>query len=304
MGASVRLHFFLCLLLPSCFTPQKTKPLIVCTTGMIADVVANIAGDVVEVKTIMGPGIDPHVYRARAGDIDLLSRADLILYNGLHLEGKMGELFEKMKNQKPTIAVAQTVDKQRLRRSEFEGLYDPHIWHNVQLWREIIPRIVTALSDLLTDKKNELSERAQNYAQQLHALDAWVHEQAMELKPEQRILVTAHDAFGYFGQAYGFEVVGLQGISTDSEIGIKDIQELVDFIVEHKVPTIFVESSIPRRSLQAVQQAVQARGWHVELGDELFSDALGDATTGGDTYVTMIEHNVNSIVNGLVGNRS
>ena len=279
------------------YTMQTKRMHIVCTTGMITDAVKRIGGKYLEVHGLMGPGVDPHLYRARESDMHRLAQAEIIFYNGLHLEGKMADLFASMQRSKNVIAVSDAISKEQLMASEFLGMYDPHIWHDVNLWMHVITYIKDQLQIIDSQHANTYEQNARVFLKELESLDQYVKLNAQQVSQEQRILVTAHDAFSYFGNRYGFKVVGLQGFSTDSEVGIKDIQQLVSFIIKHQVPAIFVESSIPQRSIVAVQKAVEARGWSVIIGDELFSDALGDNT--GVTYIDMIKHNVDSIVAAL-----
>ncbi len=274
---------------------------IVCTTSMITDAVKKIGGDLIEVHGLMGCGVDPHIYRATEGDVHRLASADIIFYNGLHLEGKMSALFKKMKS-KTTIAVTDGIPFTKLLMlSDAHNTYDPHVWFDVELWQYVI---ITIRDTLIAQDPNEIHrinylQRAESYLHELTMLHEYIIRTTIQIPESQRILVTAHDAFGYFGRAYNFQVVGLQGISTDSDISTRDIQQLVEFIMANKVPTLFVESSIAHRTLQAVQYAVQARGWQVTIGGELFSDALGDPHTQAGTYIGMVRHNVDTIINGL-----
>ena len=244
----------------------------------------------------MGPGIDPHLYRARESDMHKLAAADLIFYNGLHLEGKMAEVFASMGRYTKTVAVTDAIPKEQLRSSEFVDLYDPHVWHDVRMWMMVVQFIITSMSDADPDNALVYQENGEQLLNELEVLDMYVIAKARQVPALQRILVTAHDAFGYFGNRYGFEVVGLQGLSTDSQVGIKDIQQLTSFIVNKKVQVLFVESSMPHRNIQAVQHAVEARGWYVTIGQELFSDALGDPQTPAGSYAGMIKHNIDTIV--------
>ena len=272
---------------------------IVTTTSMLADATRAVVSDHMIVHCLMGPGIDPHLYRARESDVHTLAAADLVIYNGLHLEGKMGQVLEGMNRFTTVVNASDELNKQNLRCADFENLYDPHIWFDVRLWISVVQYIQDAVMHLDPDHADVYKKNGDEYSAQLQSLHAYIKHRVAELKPEQRILVTAHDAFGYFGDAYGFEVVGLQGLSTDSDISTKDIQELADYIVAKKIPTIFVESAINARSLHAVQEAVAAQGYHVALGDELYSDALGDETSGAATYIDMVKHDVDTIVDGL-----
>lgn len=273
---------------------------IVCTTSIIEDTIRQLVGDDAQIISLMGPDIDPHLYRAREHDIQTLSSANLIIYNGLHLEGKLAEVLESMNRYVPTIGLANKLDHGRFIASpEYETMHDPHIWFDVSIWIDIVKVLRDALMEHDPEHAPAYASRAHTYINQLQDLDRWIHEQIAKLEPSQRILVTAHDAFHYFGRTYGFQVVALQGISTESEAGIKDVQTLVDFIVTHNVRAIFVEASIPERNIQAVQQAVRARGFEVKIGDQLYSDALGPIGSGADTYIGMVRHNVNAIIDGL-----
>ena len=278
---------------------QQKQLTIVATTSMLADAVRNIVGDHMIVHGLMGCGIDPHLYRARESDVHKLAAADLIIYNGLHLEGKMGQVLEGMNHFTKVVNVSHAIDKQNLRVADFDELYDPHIWFDVTLWISVVHYIQISVMQLDEVHAEIYKKNGEMYIAQLKQLHEYVCKRVAELQSQQRILVTAHDAFGYFGDAYGFEVIGLQGLSTDSDISTRDIQQLADYIVQKKIPTIFVESSIPARSLMAVQQAVMAQGWHVAIGDELYSDALGDEESGVSEYIAMVKYDVDTIVDAL-----
>jgi manganese/zinc/iron transport system substrate-binding protein len=274
---------------------------VVATIGMITDVAAQIGGERVVVEGLMGPGVDPHLYKARAGDVRRLSRADLVLFNGLHLEAAMGDVLEEMGRQRHTVAVGEAVPgAARIATTEFGGNYDPHVWFDVQLWQHAARRIEEALATADPAHAAEYAQRGAAYRAQLEELDDWVRRRVAALPHERRVLITAHDAFGYFGRAYGFEVMGLQGISTTAEAGTGDVQRLADEIVRRRIPAIFLETSIPPRNIQAVIAAVRARGFDVRMGGELFSDAMGDAGTAEGTYIGMIRHNVETIVSALL----
>jgi manganese/zinc/iron transport system substrate-binding protein len=271
------------------------------TVGMIGDTVRNVGGERVEVAALMGPGVDPHLYKASEGDISRLQGADVIFYNGLNLEGKMGDLFVKMASTgKPTVAVADGIDKSLLREPpEFQGHYDPHVWFDVSMWAQTIAPVVETLTKLDPKSKELYESNAATYRKQLDDLHRFCQVQLATIPKAQRVLITAHDAFGYFGRAYGVEVVGLQGISTVSEISLKDVQRLVDVISERKIKAVFVESSVPKRSIEAVVQGCQARGHTVKIGGTLFSDAMGAAGTEEGTYPGMVRHNVETVVGAL-----
>lgn len=281
---------------------ESTPIQAVATTGMVADAVKEVGGNLVKVVGLMGAGVDPHLYKASEGDIHKLSNADIIFYNGLNLEGKMGDIFVKMARNKPTVAIAGSLDPKFLREPpEFQGHFDPHVWFDVKLWSQVIPQVAAALSELDPVHSAIYKANAEKYIAQLNTLDTWCREQVARIPKEQRVLVTAHDAFGYFGRAYNIDVVGLQGISTVSEFGLNDIQRIVDLIVGRKVRAVFVESSIPKRSIDAVAEGVRAKGHDVVIGGTLYSDALGDPGTAEGTYVGMVRANVTTIVNALMG---
>lgn len=282
--------------------PVHTKSHIVATTTMLTDLVQVVGGDYVTVEGLMGAGIDPHLYKPSAGDVNKMSKARLIIYNGLHLEGKMSDIFAQMqKSGVATLAVGEAIERSRLLESEeFDGNYDPHIWFDVENWILAAEKVKEALIALEPAHKEQFEKNAAAYISKLHALHSYVQAQA-ELVPEQsRVLITAHDAFNYFGRAYGFTVKGLQGISTAAEAGTADVRELADFIVQHKIAAIFVETSVPKKTIEALQEAVQARGYQVQIGGELFSDSLGEPGTPAGTYTGTIEHNINTIVKALL----
>ena len=278
---------------------------VVTTIGMITDIVKNVGGDRVEVIGLMGPGVDPHLYKPSAGDVQKLNSASLIFYNGLHLESKMADVLAKMSGDTKTIAVTDTVDRSLLLKPpEFEGQYDPHLWFDVTLWMKAVGKVRDTLSEFDPDNTLMYWSNAQRYFAKLAELHEYVQTQSERVPVEQRVLVTAHDAFNYFGNAYGFEVRGLQGISTATEAGIADVQGLATFIAERRIPAIFVESSVSARSLEAVKAAVKAKGFDVKIGGELFSDAMGNEGTPEGTYIGMVRHNIDTIVRALLGESS
>lgn len=278
---------------------HKARFTIVCTTTILADTIRNIVGDNAQVLTLMGPGIDPHLYRPREGDVHRLAEADLVFFHGLHLEGKLASILESLDRYAPTYAVSDAIPDVLLRRVDHGDLIDPHIWHAIPLWNRVVGYSADRCIEHDPEHAEIYRERAEIYSKQLLALHEHILDRIATIPPERRILVTAHDAFAYFGQTYGLEVVALQGISTEAEIGSWDVMHLVDLICERKVPGLFVETAIPHRTLQAVIDAVQVRGCSVQLGDELYADALGDANSDAATYVDMIMHNLNAIVQGL-----
>jgi len=275
---------------------------IVTTTGMIGDAAKIVAGEWADVVSLMGPGIDPHLYKASEGDVTLMAEADLILYNGVHLEGRMTRVFEKMEGRANTIAVGEAVPESLLVPVQGgNGSHDPHIWFDVRVWMYVVDAIGEGLAQLDTLHSADYRKNAAAYHDSLITLDAWVRKRVNEIPESTRVLITAHDAFRYFGHAYGVEVRGLQGISTATEAGTGDVRGLADFIVQRKIPAIYVESSVPPRTIEAVKAAVRDRGFEVNIGGELFGDAMGDAGTSEGTYLGMVRHNVNTIVGGLKG---
>jgi manganese/zinc/iron transport system substrate-binding protein len=274
---------------------------VVTTTSMITDLVKNIGGDYIVLKGLMGSGVDPHLYKASEGDVSKLVDADIIFYNGLHLEGKLVEVFEKMGNQNKTqIALAEALDKSTLIGSEyFASNYDPHVWFDIDYFKTFAKEVTKVLSE--KDAKNAVNyaENEKQYIEKLEMLQSKLGSIIETLPKEKRILVTAHDAFNYFGKAFEFEVVGLQGLSTATEAGVQDVQKLAAFIIEKNVKAIFVESSVPKRTIEALQAAVKSKDHEVAIGGTLYSDALGNAGTIEGTYIGMFEYNVNTIVNAL-----
>lgn len=279
---------------------QKEGLYVVCTTGMIGDLASHILGDRGVAESLMGPGVDPHYYKATQGDLAKLSTADIILYNGLFLEGKMEDIFEKMANSKTVVAVSRDISEDRFRRPQgATGEYDPHIWFDVALWSETIDTVIEVFSKADPEGKDVYLKNGVDYKKKLIDLHVWAKEEIQTIPKGQRVLITAHDAFGYFGLAYDIEVRGLQGISTVAEYGVNDVSQLVQFIVTNKVKAIFVESSVPERSINAVREGCRAKGWPVEVGGTLYSDAMGGVGSGADNYIGMVRSNVNTIVKGL-----
>ena len=278
---------------------------VVTTTSLVGDLARQIGGADIDVQSLMGPGVDPHLYRARESDVARMVGADLILYTGLHLEGKMGEVLEGVARRGIGVEpVAETIGEDALIAATGTiatsgGTYDPHVWMDVTLWRRVAVAVADALA--AADPAHEAAFRARSlaYDARLDSLDAYVRTRIAELPPERRVLVTAHDAFNYFGKAYGVDVRGLQGISTATEAGTADVRALAEFVAETRLPALFVESSVSPRAIEAVRAAVRARGFEVRIGGSLYSDALGGPGSGADTYVGMIRANVDTIVDGL-----
>lgn len=274
---------------------------VVTTIGMITNIVEVVGGEEVEVKGLMGPGVDPHLYKASHGDMERLDQADIIFYGGLHLEGKLNDIFKKLANQKPVAAVSQNIDKAVLRSGQDTGgtEFDPHIWFNVKHWISATETVRDVLIKYDQANAELYRNNAATYIQELEKLDTEVKEKIAQIPEQSRVLVTAHDAFGYFGDAYGMKVMGLQGISTAAEYGSKDVSELRDYLIENKIKAVFVESSIPTKSMEAVIAGAKQLGHEVTIGGELYSDSLGEPGSDADTYIKMVQHNVNTIVEAL-----
>lgn len=274
------------------------KPQAVATIGMVADIVRNVAGDRLAVSSLVGEGIDPHLYKPTSTDVKSLQSADIIFYNGLHLEGKMGDILVKVaRTGKPVHAVTESI--QELEDYIIEE--DPHVWMDVQGWIKAVDVVSTALSEWDPEGATVYAGNADKYRSELEKLDAYAKETLASIPESQRVLVTAHDAFSYLGRAYGIEVRGIQGISTESEAGVRDIEELVSFLSENTIPAIFVESSVSDKNVKAIAEGAKAKGHTVVIGGELYSDAMGVAGTYEGTYIGMIDHNVTTIARALGG---
>ncbi|MDT9024589.1 metal ABC transporter solute-binding protein, Zn/Mn family [Rossellomorea yichunensis] len=282
-------------------TGTKNDKIVVTTTiGQIGDAVKNIGGEHVEVQSLMGPGVDPHLYKAKQSDIGKFQEADIIFYSGLHLEGKMLEIFEKMNKEKPTYAIADSIPKDKLRKDQADNTAtDPHVWFDIDLWKIALEQVRDGLIEKDPENKEDYIRNTEKYFAELDELKAYSTEEMSKIPEEQRVLVTAHDAFNYFGAKYDLQVMGLQGLSTDAEYGLADVQSLVNTLVERNIKAVFVESSISEKSINAVIAGAQDKGHEVEKGGELFSDAMGKEGTEEGTYIGMYKHNVDTIVEGL-----
>ncbi len=279
---------------------EEKKIQVVATIGQITDMAQIVGGDNVHVQGLMGPGVDPHLYKATESDVNKLAKADIIFYGGLYLEAKMDKIFKSMSRTKTTVAVSEAIEKDLLLDSiSYAGHHDPHVWFDVPLWIKTVEAVAETYAEYDPANKEGYAERARQYISELETLHAYVSQRAHELPDAQRVLVTAHDAFRYFGRQYNFEVLGLQGISTETEAGTKDVIRLANFIAERKIKAIFIESSVSERNIKAVQDAVKAKGWDVKIGGELFSDAMGDEGTFEGTYKGMVTHNIDTIVDAL-----
>ncbi len=280
--------------------PHSTgKIRVTTTTTMLTDLVKTIGGDKVEVTGLMGEGVDPHLYSASAGDIEKLANADVIVYGGLHLEGKMTEVFEKLSTlDKAILNVGSKLDKKKVHLIDGETP-DPHVWFNTEMWETEARAVAVELGKFDAKNKDYYMKNFENYKIQLDELTNYVKKRIDEIPPKSRVLVTAHDAFNYFGEQFGLEVRAIQGVSTDSETGTKNISDLANFIAERNIKAVFVESSVPKKSIEALQEAVKARGKEIKIGGELYSDSLGDKQHNAETYIKTVKANADTIVNAL-----
>jgi manganese/zinc/iron transport system substrate-binding protein len=276
---------------------------VVCTTGQVGDMLEHIGGEYVDVRTLMGPGVDPHLYKATPSDIRLLKSAAVVFYSGLHLEGRLAEVLEKLAKRKPTFAVTDDIHEhapERLRKApEFAASFDPHVWFDVGLWADCAEYAAKKLIEVDPAHAADYRRQADAYVAELRELDRITREQLAEIPAPQRVLVTAHDAFGYFGRAYDVEVHGLQGISTADEADLGAINDLVRLLVARKVKAVFIESSVPSKNIRSLIQGCEAAGHHLVLGGELYSDAMGPADTPEGTYLGMIKFNTDQIARAL-----
>ncbi len=286
--------------------PEDRRPMVVATTTIVADLVLQVGGDAVEVVSLMGAGVDPHVYKPSAGDVRRMAGAGIVFFSGLHLEGKMGEVLEQMDGRGiRTIAVSDCIEEEQLivTSSQGAGGHDPHVWFDVALWRSAMKCVEDGLAEIDPEHAADFRRRAADYGDELDALDREIADRLSTIPPEQRVLVTAHDAFSYFGRAYGLEVRGLLGVSTASEAGAADVKELAGFIVEREIPAVFVETSVSPRTIEALREAVAARGFEVARGGSLYSDALGSPNGPAATYAGTVRANVETIVAALGGDQ-
>ncbi|MEP5612703.1 MAG: zinc ABC transporter substrate-binding protein [Cyclobacteriaceae bacterium] len=299
----VLLTSFLIGILWSCSAPEKSrngKLNVVATTGMLYDAVLNIGGDKVEAQAIMGPGVDPHLYKATQGDLAKFKQADVIIYNGILLEGKMTEVLGKLGRQKPVSAVAESIPESMLLPfAGYKDAFDPHVWFDVTRWKYVVQEIGNSLSNADSVNASFYKSNTQSYLKKLDSLNLFVQKRIQEIPENRRILVTAHDAFGYFGDAYGMQVEGLQGISTVADFGLKDIANIIDIIISNNIKAIFIETSVSEKSINAVVTGCREKGHDVSIGGYLYSDAMGEFGTIEGTYLGMFEKNVNTIVDAL-----
>ena len=301
-----------CLILSGCADPESDSAAespddsqvihVVATVGMVADVVREVGGDRVWVSQIMGDGVDPHLYKPNRDDVKLIRDADVVLYSGLLLEGRMTDSLEQMSHSKPVVAVTKDLDKSMLLTPEdFEGHEDPHVWMDVSAWAQCVNIVTETLAQTMPQHEEDLFESAEKYRSKLQSLHEYGLSSIASIPEDSRLLITSHDAFNYLGRAYGLTVRGVQGISTESEAGLKQVNELVDLLVERKVKAVFIESSVPRKSIDALIEGARAKGHEVKVGGELFSDAMGVHGTYEGTYVGMLDHNITTVTRALGG---
>ncbi len=282
--------------------PLQPPLRVTATTGMVADLVTSVGGDLVEVTQLMGAGVDPHLFKVSRDDVETILRADAVFYSGLMLEGKMADTLVKVGRSLPVFAVTELIDEsQLLEPDDAPGHPDPHVWMDIAAWSQCVSAVEKSLTDLLPDHAEALAANAEAYRAKLSSLDAYAKEAIATIPEDQRILVTSHDAFNYFGRAYGLDVQGVQGLSTESEAGLRRINELVELLAERQTPAVFVESSVSPKNIQALIDGAASRGHEVKVGGELFSDAMGKAGTYEGTYLGMLDHNVTLVARGLGG---
>lgn len=281
---------------------QEPRLKVVATTGMIADSARQIGGDAVEVQALMGPGVDPHAYRQTRTDIAAMTRADLVLWHGLYLEAQMEEFFAELGKRRRVVAVAEALPENFLiKHDAYQNRFDPHIWMDPDLWAKVVIAVRDALIAARPESRAVFKANTTRHLQELTKLSAYAKQVLGSVPAEKRVLLTAHDAFNYFGKAYGYEVIGIQGISTESEAGLNRVKELVDFLVDRKIAAVFVETSVADRNLRALIEGAAARGHMVAIGGELFSDAMGSDGSYEGTYLGMIDHNTTTIGRALGG---
>lgn len=285
---------------------EGTPPLkIVCTTQQVADAVSHIAGSHAEVEALMGPGVDPHIYKAKPSDLLKLQEADMVFYNGLHLEGQVANALERLGERKPVVPFAgkleENNDARLITPPNTVGVYDPHLWNDVRLWADCVDYAAERLCEFDGERAEDYRANAKAYREELEQLDDEVRTAIESIPADRRLLVTAHDAFGYFSKAYGIETIGLKGISTEDEADFAHLDQVREILVERQVPAVFVESSTSPRLVNKLIEECAAAGHQVHVGHELYSDAMGPADSGAETYTGMVRANVSTIVEGLKG---
>ncbi|MDI6401056.1 zinc ABC transporter substrate-binding protein [Balneolaceae bacterium ANBcel3] len=301
--ALITLFIFSTVFLSACSTDDQNDErfYVVTTTNIIYDAVQHIGGDDIRVHSLMGPGVDPHIYRATPRDFQRMEKADLIFYNGLFLEGRLASILDGQGER--TYAVASAIPEELLiPATEFGGSFDPHVWFDASLWEIVVNDIARVLSEKLPEQEEAFTKRAQRLQEDIRHLHEETLARIQKIPENQRMLITAHDAFQYFGKAYGIEVRGLQGLSTASEYGIQDVIRMVNLVVERQIPAIFIETSVSTRAIESVIEGARNRGFDLRLGGELYSDSMGAIGTPTGTYTGMFRYNVDTIVQALTRN--
>lgn len=289
-------------IMTACTIPSSADTMkILSTTSQIGDIVTQLVGDAVAHSSLIRTGLDPHTYKATQSDLQRFGEARLILYNGLNLEASLERVLTQMPSSIRVASLADAFSASELLVSADGNELDPHIWFDIRLWRKAVAYVADVIGSTAVPLQPVVAARLQEYDRELVALTSELTTQIDQVPPDRRILITAHDAFGYFGRAYGFEVLGVQGLSTATEAGIQTMSRLADVIVARNVPAVFVESTVSPRTIEALQAAVSDRGGRVQVGGELYSDSLGDPNTAASTYVGMMRHNVKTIVAALQG---
>jgi manganese/zinc/iron transport system substrate-binding protein len=279
-------------------TENQQEKLIVATTGMIGDALHNILPNSFQIHTLMGPGVDPHLYEAKPSDIRQLAKAEVIVYNGLHLEGKMAELFSKLGKEKLVHAISDGLEEKSL-ISIGEHSHDPHIWLDPFIWARGVDALGSALAKRYPELAKVILLNATNYKLKILMTASWMKNEISTIEKDKRVLITSHDAFNYFGKAFDVQVEALQGISTVAEPGIRKVEELTDFIIQRKIKSVFVESSVSSKAILSLRQACERSNYSIDEGGTLYSDAMGDEASGADTYIDMLKANTRTIVKGL-----
>lgn len=307
------LGLLLVLVLPGCERPEDAQQQVTATfggdypiqvtstVGMVADLVRQVGGSHVEVHQLCGAGVDPHLFRPTRDDIAALLNADVVFYAGLLLEGKLASSLEKASQRRRVVPVTQRLPAQYLLDDEEGGHHDPHVWMDVEAWSASVDVIANTLAEFDPSHREEYLSRAADYQQRLTTLNDYGRRCLATIPPDRRVLVTSHDAFSYFGRAYDLQVMGIQGLSTESEAGLRKINQLVKFLTERKIQAVFVESSVPRKNMNALLEGVRARGHRIRIGGELYSDAMGAPGTYEGTYIGMLDHNITLVTRALGG---
>ncbi|MFN3315629.1 MAG: metal ABC transporter solute-binding protein, Zn/Mn family [Raineya sp.] len=295
---TIKVNLVFLILLCACREIREDKNYILATTGMLYDITKNICPDFIKVDYLMGQGVDPHLYKFSQIDLQKLNKSTLIVCNGLHLEGKMNYVLEKISKKKKVVSVGDSLNLNSLIPIS-PKLYDPHIWFDINLWKECTKVVSNNLQNTYPLHKNEIQKKTQEYILELEKLQVYTKKRLEEIPEKQRVLITSHDAFRYFEKAYNFKVKALQGVSTTADYGLKDVKELVDFVNENNIKAIFVETSLPTKGMEAVLKGVEAKGKTIQLIEGLYSDAMGAFGTPEGTYIGMYKSNIDKIVEAL-----